>query len=417
MIHSTDICQYLHALTPEKKYLIAYSGGLDSHVLLHLMANVTDDETKVRAAHIHHGLQKEADDWVIHCQSTCTQLDIPLDIFHVDLQETKGKSLEEVARKERYRALYSSLHQDEVLLTAHHQNDQAETLLLQLFRGAGINGLAAMPKTRKVVFDSKSIQHIRPLLDYSLSSLKDYALKNKLDYIEDPSNQDDAFDRNFLRNQIMPQLRARWLGIDKAISRSATIQAETKLILDELAEKELDSMLSSKDNTIHIPALLKLSKTKQKLVVRYWINKSGFLSPSEKKLDHIFHDVINAREDAQPLVEWSNIQLRRYQRYLYIMSPLVEHDDSTVIEWNIDSDLEIPALGISLQSKDIQNLVEKSSKVTVRFRQGGETLFVPEKGISVSLKNLLHEAGIPPWLRSRIPLVFIDSELKKIIGI
>ncbi|MEE9325903.1 MAG: tRNA lysidine(34) synthetase TilS [Cocleimonas sp.] len=417
MIHSTEIFEYLHDLIPEKKYLIAYSGGLDSHVLLHLMAKITDDETKVRAAHIHHGLQKEADDWVIHCQNITTQLDIPLEIFHVNLQETKGKSLEEVARKERYKVLYTSLHKDEVLLTAHHQNDQAETLLLQLFRGAGVSGLAAMPKIRKIAFGSKSIQHARPLLDYSLQSLKDYALKYKLNYIEDPSNQDDVFDRNFLRNQIMPQLRERWSGVDKALSRSASIQAETKLILDELAEQELSSILSSKGNIVHIPTLSKLPEIKQKLVVRHWINKNGFLSPSDKKLDHIFHDVINAREDAQPLVEWSNVQLRRYQRKLYIMSPLVEHDNKVVIEWDVENDLEIPSLGINLQSKEVQHLIKETSKVSVRFRQGGESLFVPKKGFSVSLKNVLHEAGIPPWLRSRIPLIFIDDELKKVIGI
>lgn len=417
MINSTAVFQKIQSLTPTKKFLVAYSGGLDSHVLLHLMTQTIKSGCKVRAAHIHHGIQKEADDWLIHCQDTCAQLDIPLDVFQVNLEETKGKSLEEVARKERYKALYLSLLQDELLLTAHHQNDQAETVLLQLFRGTGVNGLAAMPEIRKVSFDSKSIQHARPLLGYSLQSLKEYALKYKLDYIQDPSNRNNVFDRNFLRNKIMPQLKERWPGIDKALSRSATIQAETKLILDDLAGQELNSILSSKDNTIHIPTLLKLSKIKQKLVVRHWIQKSGFLSPSDKKLDHVFHDVIHAREDAQPLVEWSNVQLRRYQGELYIMQALDEHDNKVVIDWNHANDLEIPSLGICIQSKEIQHLIKGDSNLTVQFRQGGEKLFMSEKGISVSLKNILHEAGIPPWLRSRTPLIFVDGELKKVIGI
>lgn len=419
MINSDSVFQKLQSLTPSKQFLIAYSGGLDSHVLLHLMSHLTDSDIKVRALHINHGLQKEAESWVVHCQNICKNLSIPFHHISIDLQIKKSESVEDAARKGRYKALLESLQENEVLLTAHHQNDQAETFLLQLFRGAGVNGLAAMPEIREVSVGSKLKQHARPLLDLPLQSLKVYAKQYGLDYIQDPSNKSDVFDRNFLRNQIMPQLKSRWPGLDKTISRSASIQAESKLLLDELAEQELKLIVSNKDNTISIAKLLQFSAIKQKLVMRYWITQSGFVSPSDKKLAHIFFDVVKAREDAQPLIEWQDVQIRRYQNRLYIMSALVEHDHTKIIQWDTDKPLQIPELGVTLQPQLITSskLINKKSLVTVRFRQGGETLMASKKGISISLKNLLHEAGIPPWLRSRIPLIFIDNELTLVVGV
>ena len=204
------------ALTRSKKLLIAYSGGLDSHVLLHLVSQFPQaSHYQVRAMHIHHGLQEEADAWVPHCQSVCADLNIPLQINHLNLELKKGESIEEAARAARYIALKESLKQGEVLLTAHHQNDQAETLLLQLFRGAGVQGLAGMP----TISSFGSGQHARPLLNASRQSLEMYAEEHQLSFIEDPSNKDSAFDRNYLRNEVLPQLRERWPSIDKTISR------------------------------------------------------------------------------------------------------------------------------------------------------------------------------------------------------
>ncbi len=406
----------LQALTRSKKVLIAYSGGLDSHVLLHLASQIPQiSNYQVRAMHIHHGLQEEANAWVPHCQQICDQLNIPIKIQHLNLTIEKGKSLEEVARKARYAAFSESLQEDEILLTAHHQNDQAETLLLQLFRGAGVQGLAAMPS----ITDFELGQHARPLLNYSRQSLEAYAKENKLVFIEDPSNQDSAFDRNYLRNKIMPELRERWPSIDKTISRSASIQAETKQLLDGYAEQDLLLIQSSSTDRgkLILSKLQSFSLARQKLLIRYWITVNGFKPPSEKKLKHIFIDAINASEDAQPLVEWEGAEIRRYRDKLFIMKPLQDHNNKQIIEWaDPQSVLNIASLEYSLPALSTAQY-DENSQVTVRFRQGGEKLYHHKRGVNISLKNFLNESGVPPWLRSRIPLIYSGETLIKVAGL
>ncbi len=406
----------LQALTRSKKILIAYSGGLDSHVLLHLASQISQTNNyQIRAMHIHHGLQKVANDWVPHCQNVCDTLNISIEIQYLNLTIEKSKSLEDVARKARYAAFSESLQENEVLLTAHHQNDQAETLLLQLFRGAGVQGLAAM--SRITVFGLG--KHARPLLNYSRQSLVAYAKENKLDFIEDPSNKDSAFDRNFLRNKIMPELRERWPSIDKTISRSASIQAETKQLLDEYAEQDLLSIQSSPADSdkLTLSKFQNFSSAKQKLLIRYWITVNGFNPPSEKKLKHIFSDVVNAGEDSQPLVEWEGVEIRRYQDKLYIMKPLQDHNIKQVIEWeNPQAILNIASLDYSLTALSVFQY-DENSPITVRFRQGGEKLYHHKRGVNISLKNFLQESDVPPWLRSRIPLIYSGETLIKVAGL
>lgn len=395
-------------LTKVKKFLVAYSGGLDSHVLLHIISRLSDYQ--VRAIHVHHGLQEEADSWVCHCQNICDTLDISLVVKYLSLNVGRGESLEDVARNGRYQVLKQILKSDEILITAHHQNDQAETLLLQLFRGAGVQGLASMPE----IHDFGVSKHARPILDQSRADLEIYAQEYNLDFIEDPSNKDTRFDRNFLRQELFPQLRVRWKGIDKTLSRVARIQGETKKILDELAKQDLKLCEQDKENTLSIQSLLQLSYPRQKLVIRYWVMKSGFSYPSEKKLEHIFSDVINAKEDAQPLVGWKNIELRRFKNQLYIMPALSEHDTKQVFDWNVNNPLEIKSLGVTLKPSILKF---GDPVVTVRFRQGGEKIFISERRRSVSLKNVFNELGIPPWLRSRTPLIYVNEILKQVVDI
>ena len=399
--------KHLKTITTSEQFLIAYSGGLDSHVLLHLIAKF--ENISIRAVHIHHGLQAIADSWVSHCQETCDQLHIPLDVIHLNLHPEKGESVEQVARIGRYKALENILQKNEVLLTAQHQDDQTETLLLQLFRGAGVQGLASMP----IICNFGKGKHARPLLNTSKQEIEIYAKNNELRYIEDPSNQDTSFDRNFLRKDVLPVLRQRWLGLDKAINRSAEIQAETKQILDEIAHDDLKPLLL-KENILSINNLSKFSVNRQRLLLRYWITQCGFQAPSKKKLSHLFSDVIQAQKDANPLIEWQNIQIRRYQNNLYIMQKLSQHDASQTIIWKPTASIKIDSLNIILKP-DI--LYQKKQTVTVRFRQGGEKIFIPNKNKWVSLKTILSEAKIPPWERSRMPLIYSGDELIQIIGI
>lgn len=407
-LNQTALKNYLTKTSSGKKVLVAYSGGLDSHVLLHLISQIP--EFTVRAIHIHHGLQAIADSWVSHCQNICDGLNITFETKYLHLKPKIGESIEALARQGRYQALKASLKDNEILVTAQHQNDQSETLLLQLFRGAGVQGLASM----SAVSNFGKGQHIRPLLKISRNDLEAYAKTYQLEYIEDPSNQDTSFDRNFLRKKIFPQLRKRWLGLDKALNRSAAIQAETISILDEVAVEDFTGICSSQENTLKIEPLTLLSYPRQKLLLRYWIAKSGFKYPSEKKLQHIFSNIIQAQKDAQPLIEWEGVQIRRYKNKLYIMLPLSEHEPAQVFSWDTNEPLYIPSLELCLKP-DI--LHERNQTVTVRFRQGGELMQGPKPNKKISLKDFLSEAGIPPWERSRLPLIYHEDKLIQVIGL
>jgi len=421
------LLEKLTSLSSLRNYLVAFSGGMDSHVLLHLLSTLKKQHSEIslRAVHVHHGLQKVADSWPKHCQGICDDLGISLEILYLDLKLESGESLEAVARQGRYQALQGILQNNEVLLTAHHQRDQAETLLLQLLRGAGVQGLAAMP----AVMDSNKGLHIRPLLDESYQSLQAYAEENKLTFIEDPSNKNNRLDRNFLRNHVLPQLREHWQGLDKTLSRAAKIQSETKGLLDQMAEalrvdcaKFSDSKESS--NTLSVRCLLTLSRVKQKLLIRYWITEKGFLAPSQKKLRNILNEVLLAKEDTQPLVTWQGVEVRRFNHQLYCDAPLTEHDNTQSLSWDGLNPLTIDSLGITIKPDVLDDVQWQDGTLSIRFRQGGETLVLTgnsktqgltKKNKTRRLKKYLNEAGVPPWLRDRLPLIYCADNLIKVI--
>ncbi len=414
------ITQTLTSFTSHKKFLIAYSGGLDSHVLLHLMAGVRDiDNAEIRAIYVNHGLQKEAEAWGQHCLRTCKALSVPCEIIELNLQQPKGESLEALARQARYQALVKSLQRDEILLTAQHQNDQGETLLLQLFRGAGVEGLASMPHACQF---GKGL-HLRPLLNVSRQALQNYAEIHRLHFIDDPSNQDQRFDRNFLRQNIMPQLEKRWQGLSKVLSRVAAHQAEAKALLDEYAALDLKKIQTGRGgDQVLISGLLELSKNRQKLVLRYWIRQQGYRLPSEKKIAHIFSDVLHARADAMPLVSWHGAdvktEIRRYQGKLYILKAVSDFDATQVIDWDLKQPLSLAEIGVTLFPEDVKDFLPNTKRaVTVRFRQGGEKIYSTQHGKHLSLKKCFQGSHIPPWWRSRVPLVYQGEQLVYVPGL
>jgi tRNA(Ile)-lysidine synthase len=407
------VVQGLSAVQPPHVCVVAYSGGIDSHVLLHLcyMSGLS-----VRAVHIHHGLQAEADSWDEHCRNVCAKIDIGYKCIHVDARPEPGESPEDAARNARYRALENELAAGEVLLTAHHQDDQAETLLLQLMRGAGPAGLAAMPLIKPF---GKGYQ-LRPLLGFSQRQLRDYARQHKLAWVDDPSNADTSYDRNYIRKQVMPVLTQNWPNASQSLSRAASLQQDTLEIIDVMAATDLAAVATQQANSLSITKLRQLTESRQYNVLRYWINNAGFDKARRNILQEVIESVLPAAEDAAPLVLWGNTEIRRYHDALYILQALNSHEIHHVYAWDGEQPLYVETLHLELRLEQslgkglMQNAVARG--LTVRFRQGGEQIKPHGRQHTHSLKKLMQDAGIPPWQRNRIPLIYIDHELACVCG-
>lgn len=406
---------------PANTYYLGYSGGLDSHVLLHACAalQVKYPQTyQFQAIHIHHGLQKIADAWVQHAEQICADLNLPLKVIYLNLKPAIGESIEALARQARYQAFSNCLTADDLLLTAHHQDDQAETFLLNALRGSGGTGLAAMPSLRPLGLGQLG----RPLLRFSRQQLEAYAQHYQLSYVNDPTNAETQFDRNYLRQAIMPSLQKRWPAVTQTLSRAASWQAEQQQVLGKLLTERLLHFAGSQTDTLSVQALSTEDELMQKALLRHWLQDLGFSMPSAKKLQHILTDVLAAPLDAQPCVAWSGCELRRYRDNLYALKPLTTHDATQVIVWsNLEQDLYLPSLKRSLSKNlltpELKQVAQASQAlITVRFRQGGERV-KRDKAYSLELKTLLQTAGIPPWERECLPLIYLGDDLHIVVGV
>lgn len=395
-------------------YWLAFSGGMDSHVLLHAMVQCRDTiDTKIKAVYVEHGLQSSSHDWATHCESICQQLDIPLTVLHVDAVAAKGESPEAAARSARYDALATLVSHNEVMLTAQHERDQSETVFLQLLRGAGTRGLSAMPE----LSDLGEGHLYRPLLNINYSALQNYAQQHGLQWIDDPSNQETRFDRNLLRHDVLPLLRERWPSLDSTVLRVASQQAEAQQLLIELAEQDSQALIDS-DSTLLISSLLTLSAVRQRNVLRYWLERLGMRPPSAKKLTQLQHDVIHAAEDRNPCVSWQGCEVRRYRDRLYAMNPLLDLDTDLSLDWQPGEAIVLPASSGTLLSHSVKGHgVYLQGQTSLKFRRGGERCQPAGKTGHTSLKKLFQEAGIPPWQRNRTPLVYVNDELAAIPGL
>ena len=419
MFRSQSLIAFFQA-HPAKAYCLAFSGGLDSHVLLHACAQLRTElpDLNLRAIHIEHGLQAISAQWAQHCQTVCEALAIPLQIEYLHLTVGAGQSLEAVAREARYAAFAKHLQAGEILLTAHHQNDQAETLVLHLMRGSGVDGLAAMPLIRSFAQGTLA----RPLLQVTRADLQQYAAHYQLAYIDDPSNADNRFERNFIRNHVMPLLKQRWVSSEKTLARVAELQAENRELLQLLVAEKLPSVQGSKSQTLSVKALLEQPFALRKALIRLWLQQLGWQVPEAKQLNSILHDVLHAKPDALPYLSLKAYEVRRYRDDLYAFAPLSPHDAKQILIWQ---DLE-QALWIDSLQQAVSPCVLKcwlpliqqtQACVTVQFRQGGEQVSIAYRGGKRTLKHLLQDAAIPPWQRDRLPCVYIDKRLVAIIGL
>jgi len=293
-----------------KKLVIALSGGIDSIVLLHYL--YTHYPNNLRAIHCNHHLSKHCVEWSEFCKDLCNKLSIPYS--NVDILIENESNLEENARKKRYHSLLSNLKEDEVLCTAHHQNDQAETLLLQLFRGAGVAGLASMPKSKPL---GKGI-HYRPILNIEKSEIIQYAKDNHLSWVEDDSNTNTNFRRNFLRLDIIPKLEVAYKNLAKTLTRSAKHQSEALQLIQALAKIDIQAhQLINLNHQINIQKLTQLDTLRIKNVIRYHLSSLEFLAPSDKVMKQIL-DLLSAKEDANPLVNWALLTIKQKKITIFV---------------------------------------------------------------------------------------------------
>lgn len=413
----TQDCLLSTLTTDVEKIYIAYSGGVDSHVLLHLCCSIAEYKAKVTAVYIHHGLQQEADEWALHCQSVAAELEIDFKCLKVNVQKQSGQSLEEVARDARYQAFKPLLAKNDVLLLAQHSDDQLETVLLQLFRGAGVQGLSGMPMS--IPFGRGVM--CRPLLDTSKQLINRYAKQHDLLWIEDSSNQDNGFDRNFLRNAILPQLRQRWPSLAKTVSRSARHCASSHQFNQQWVIKLFNSLCDEIDQTLHLPKLLALQSDEQSLVIRQWFALHKLRMPSETQMERVLNEVCKAKEDRNPEVQGKGFYIRRYREKLYCLKAIDKQQELQDQLWPAQKKSLVLNNGLQLKLMEVAQGISKerwlSALVEVRFRNGAEKIRLQGREGHHSLKKIFQEQGIPPWERASIPLVYLDEKLAVVVGV
>ena len=401
-------------LPSAERYFVAYSGGLDSHVLLHLCVHLRRVGLieELAAIHVHHGLMSNADTWAHHCEAIAKELTVKFRLFKVQAGAKPGQSKEEAARDARYQALRQIVTGGCHLLTAQHQDDQAETMLLQLFRGSGLAGLSAMPEVK--AFGEGRL--IRPLLGFTRETLHEYADANSLVWVNDSSNDDRRYDRNYLRHEVMPILKERWPGISRVLTRTSRHCSEAHGLLTDFASEKLHSVQGTAPNSLSISALAELGVPYQRLVIRKWITVSGYRCPAARIVDRVIKEVLPARLDRMPIVCWSEGEIRRYRNDLFIFPLSNEFDSGVVVSWLGNAPLQLPYGNGRLATvrgtgEGIPSQLWKNGRISVRYRRGAERCKIPNRVGHHCLKKLFQEKGIPPWERQRIPLIYIDDVL------
>lgn len=409
----------LQAADSKPILLLALSGGLDSIVLLHLLAEVrTGLQFELHAMHVHHGLSANADTWAEFCSAQCRQLDVPLQIMHVNVAKNPDyknseQGIEAEARQLRYNALFTYAVAGKVpefIVTAHHQDDQAETLLLQLFRGAGVKGLSSMAAVDAVR------RLLRPLLNVSRQSLHEYALQHDIKWCDDESNDNTQYDRNFVRHEVMPVLESRFKSVKMVLARTASHMAEASELIETLAAQDAEKMLT--DNSLCLQLLGQLSIARAKNVLRWWFAQNGLAMPAAEHLNEIVEQLLNARKDADLNIKLQHLYLRKYQQRAYLCEDKTAAPFDMV--WNGEAELTLPSGG-KLLFKPVAGaglaLNLGMTKLRITNRDGGERFKPDALRPTRTLKYLLQEVNMPPWQRMYIPLIYWEDKLACVPGV
>ncbi|MBL4868153.1 MAG: tRNA lysidine(34) synthetase TilS [Pseudomonadales bacterium] len=406
--------------------LVGYSGGVDSQVLLHIFAELRNKlpELTVRAIHINHDLSPNADQWQAHCRQYCDVLHIPFIAEKVQIDKQKG-GIEAAARTVRYDMYRRHLQQHEVLALAHHQDDQAETVLYRLMRGAGVKGLSGMTVAKGPFFDGavdsrEAINIIRPLLLSTKEQIIQYAKDNGLSWVEDESNENIHFSRNFLRHKILPEMEKHWPHAANSIARASRHCQEADELCGELAQQDA-ALCMGKQGRLLVEKIHQLSDIRQRNLLRYWIQYLSLPMPSESVLGNIQNELLNADESAQPLVVWGNAEARRFQSELYLMRSLSATDKQQSVSWDAISPINWKPLQKTIEVRESNVGLSKRYQgqlLSLSVRQGGERCRPSGRtGGSQKLKKLFQEYGLEPWLRDLWPILSYGDDIIALPGL
>ena len=404
--------QFLAQVPPARRVLIGYSGGMDSHVLLHLAQCCQSDRPDLAlcAVHVDHGIHADSGQWARHCEAVCADLDLPFRLMSVTVTNDASVGPEASARRARYGQFSQAMQEGDYLILAQHADDQAETFLLQALRGSGPDGLASIPRRREFAGGWLC----RPLLACTQQQLSDYASLHGLRWIEDPSNQDDSFDRNFLRQQVLPLVASRWPALNHTLSRSASRCGAASQLLLSMASEELSLTRTGSGNELDVGRLRALGQERMYNVLRLWVRENGYPLPALKHLKQVESDLLHSDPDTVGRVSLGEFEFRRFKQHLFLLPPQPA-PAAFMHEWLPPyADLHIPEIDLTLTREDCIAqglLLPERESVLVQSRAGGELIRIGEPAFHKSVKKVLQESRVPPWVRDRVPLLYVGGRL------
>jgi tRNA(Ile)-lysidine synthase len=398
-----------------KRIGIGFSGGLDSCVLLHSLSVSFQDTSKLVAIHINHGISKDSDLWEKKCKDIACDLNIPFYTKKLNFKDSNVS--EDTLREARYKAFEEWAQEGDLICTAHHKDDQLETIFFRLMRGTGIEGLKGIPVWRKV----SGLSYFRPFLDFSKKELFEYAVLNNIKWTEDKSNLDVKFSRNFIRNSVFPLLLKFWPGFGKSLQFLSKEALHSQSILDEISKNDLESCRLGSSEELSVQKVNSFSYQRIRNLLYRWLSESSSGSLSVKQMEEIINLISQKQESSDHVILISSKDnnnshdLRMFKRVLYLLPKeyctlLNQYEES---EWNLENDLLLPTgrIGFKETKGKGLSLIHKSKKITVRGREGGERCKPFGRNRSQKLKKLLQESDTSPWLRDRLPLIYVDKEL------
>jgi tRNA(Ile)-lysidine synthase len=411
LLDHAELDPLLSGLQRARRWYVAYSGGLDSTVLLHLLhgwCRASAGAPPITALHVNHGLQEAAGEWQVHCAWFSELLQVPLRSIEVAV-EPGSRGIEAAARAARYAAFEELVGEGEVLFLGHHLDDQVETFFLRLLRGAGVQGLAAMPAQRAL----GGGRLVRPLLQIPRARLEAYASHHGLDHVEDPTNGDTSLDRNFLRRELLPVIERRWPGYRRTVSRASGHLAGAARTLREALPLPETVYSAMGDPGVPQGELLDVAPEAAAEKLRGWLHLAGLPAPDQALLEEFLRQLRDAAADSRPRLQCSALALQRYRGAVYLLPDPAEPVFAEAMELRPGEVFDIPGVGrIGLQRAEGGGLsLRRGERLGLDWRCGGERCRPVGRSGSAPLKKLLQEAGVPPWWRDRVPLLWLEGEL------